>query len=73
MHTDLSLSQLLEGFSPVTSMRLAGHAPTDSLPVCGAAATYGKEAPTLTLDQRDFLPPAPKDSADNEGDEESSW
>lgn len=37
------------------------------------AATYGKEAPTLTLDQRDFLPPAPKDNADDEGDEISSW
>jgi hypothetical protein len=37
------------------------------------AATYGKEAPTLTLDQRDFLPPAPKNNVDDEGDESSSW
>lgn len=46
--------------------------PTPLLPLA-AAASFGKEAPTLTLDQRDFLPPAPKDNADNEGDEESSW
>jgi len=37
------------------------------------AASFGKEAPTLTLDQRDFLPPAPKDNAEDEGDEISSW
>jgi hypothetical protein len=42
-------------------------------PSAGAAASFGKEAPTLTLDQRDFLPPAAKDNADTEGDEASSW
>lgn len=36
------------------------------------AATYGKESPTLTLDQRDFLPPPPSGGADD-GDEYSSW
>jgi hypothetical protein len=36
-------------------------------------ATYGKEAPTLTLDQRDFLPPPPKDNGADDGDEASCW
>lgn len=35
------------------------------------AATYGGEAPTLTLDSKSFLPPAPKGGDD--GDESSSW
>lgn len=43
-----------------------------SLLLVVTAATYGKEAPTLTLDQRDFLPPAPK-GADDEGDETTAW
>jgi hypothetical protein len=36
------------------------------------AASYGKDAPTLTLDQRDFLPPPPSDKGDD-GDEAVSW
>ncbi|KAF6264485.1 vacuolar ATP synthase subunit E [Scenedesmus sp. NREL 46B-D3] len=32
------------------------------------SASYGKESPTLTLDQRDFLPPPPSGKGD-EGDE----
>jgi hypothetical protein len=36
------------------------------------AASYGKDAPTLTLDQRDFLPPPPSGKGDD-GDEAVSW
>jgi V-type H+-transporting ATPase subunit E len=35
-------------------------------------ASYGKDAPTLTLDQRDFLPPPPSGKNDD-GDEAVSW
>ena len=36
-------------------------------------AVYGEEAPTLTLDQRDYLPPAPKGDADDGENEGLSW
>lgn len=36
------------------------------------AASFGKDAPTLTLDQRDFLAPPPSGKGDD-GDEAVSW
>ncbi|KAF8072606.1 VHA-E1 [Scenedesmus sp. PABB004] len=36
------------------------------------AASYGAEAPSLTLDQRDFLPPPPSGAAADDGNEAAS-
>ncbi len=36
-------------------------------------ACYGEDAPSLSLDQRTFLPPPPASSASGDADDASSW
>jgi V-type H+-transporting ATPase subunit E len=36
-------------------------------------AVYGSEAPTLTIDQRNFLPPPPSKDLADDADEAVSW